>query len=112
VLAFAWFRPRRERTALGDATIAEARERHEPLQGRAASELADSGTLPIMFSLFGSAALVGLPAWAGVLDRPAPGYYSTDGSSGCASACGASCGGDGGGGCGGDGGGCGGCSSD
>jgi uncharacterized protein (TIGR04222 family) len=100
------FRPRRERTALGDATVAQARAVHEPLQGRASAvDLAENGTLPIMFALFGTAAIVGLPAWTSILDHRTASYTS----SGCGTSCGG--GGDGGGGCsGGCGGGCGGCS--
>jgi uncharacterized protein (TIGR04222 family) len=103
LLAVWAFRPRRERTALGDATLARARAVHEPLQGRASAvDLAESGTLPIMFSLFGTAAILGLPEWTSLFDRRTASH--TD------SGCGTSCGGDSGDGGGGCGSGCGGCS--
>jgi uncharacterized protein (TIGR04222 family) len=110
VLAVWVFRPRRERTALGDATLARAREVHEPLQGRASAvDLAESGTLPTMFALFGAAAIVGLPAWTSLFEHRTASYTSGDCGTSCAGDGGGDCGGggDGGGGCGG---GCGGCS--
>lgn len=108
VLAYWVFRPRRERTALGEATIAQAREVHEPLRSRVtASALAENGTLPTMFALFGTTAIVGLPAWASLLDRRAASYSG----GGCGTSCGGVGGGDGGGGDG-CGGGCGGCGGD
>lgn len=103
VLAVWVFRPRRERTALGDATLARAREVYEPLQGRASAvDLAESGTLPTMFALFGAAAIAGLPAWTSLFERRTSSYTPGD----CGTSCGGDGGGDSGGGCGG---GCGGC---
>lgn len=105
VLAVWAFRPRRERTALGDATVARAREAHEPLQGRASAvDLAESGSLPVMFSLFGTAAILGLPEWTSLFERRTASYSGGDFGTSCGGD-----GGDGGGGCD-SGGGCGGCS--
>lgn len=108
VLAIWLFRPRRERTALGDQVLAQAREVHEPLQNReSAAALAESGSLPVMFALFGTAAIVGLPQWTSLLDRRTGSYLYSGCGSGCSSDGGGGCSsGDGGGGCGG---GCGGC---
>ncbi|HYP89403.1 MAG TPA: TIGR04222 domain-containing membrane protein [Polyangiaceae bacterium] len=124
-LAFWAFRPQLERTALGGAALAQARALHEPLCRRAsAAELADSGTLPIMFALFGTGAFFGLPASTTALDRWSNDSGSShfgatcgadSGGSGCSGGGGDGCSGGGGDGCsggGGDGGsgGCGGCS--
>lgn len=102
VIAFWIFRPRPERTALGEATLAAARQSHQALREvRPADELASAGTLPIAFALFGTGSLA-LPeasGWTELMKRSPP-----DGGGGCG-ADGGSCGG--GDGCGGCGGGCG-----
>ncbi len=103
-IAFWIFRPRPERTALGEATLASARQSHAELREiRPANELASAGTLPIAFALFGigSLALPEATGWTELMKR-----RHVDGGAGDAG--GADGGGDGGG-CSGCGGGCGGC---
>jgi uncharacterized protein (TIGR04222 family) len=103
VLAVVLFRPRRERTTLGDATVAQARDVFEPLQGRAsAAELAENGSLPIMFSLFGAAAIIGFPPWVSLFEHRTTSYGYSDCGTSCASDLGGGCSGggcSGGGGC-------------
>jgi uncharacterized protein (TIGR04222 family) len=113
LVAFWIFRPRPERTSLGEATLARYRQAHAALrETRPADELASAGTLPIAFALFGMSALA-LPqasGWSELMKRQS--RPETSGSSGgCGAGDGGSDGGggDGGGGCGGCGGGCGGC---
>jgi uncharacterized protein (TIGR04222 family) len=102
VVAIVSFRPRPIRTALGEATLAELRKRHEALRSSESSaELAASGMLPLAIGLFGVSALdlAGSSYYAALLERPAASHGGYGGGGGCG-------GGDSGGGCGG---GCGGC---
>jgi uncharacterized protein (TIGR04222 family) len=110
LIAFIAFRPRPQRTPLGDATLAAARLCHEPLRsGAPVTDLAMAGTLPIALGLFGfgAAAFPEESAWGKWLGRRAPSTdsSSTDAGGGCSGGDGCGGGGDCGGGCGGCGGG-------
>jgi uncharacterized protein (TIGR04222 family) len=105
VVALGLFFSRRGRTQRGEAVLAAAREAHEALRDREnAATLAENGSLPIVFALFGTSAIAGLASWNISLKQFSSEYVSGCGDVG--GGCRSDGDGDGGGGC--DGGGCGG----